>query len=169
MPVTVGCSASRRCTGQYGGTLLSFTMNIAGSRQGHASGPPGLPGGPCSPGPGPWVRPVHRESVAAPTGPEALLVYHRPAGAVKDLCLRLEEQAPVGRLYDLDVLSPGGEKLSRPQARRCLICGGPVTVCSRSRAHGLAAIQAKTEDILWSFAAGHLAQLPVRPWRTRCA
>jgi holo-ACP synthase/triphosphoribosyl-dephospho-CoA synthase len=103
--------------------------------------------------------PVHRESVAAPTGPEALLVYHRPAGAVKDLCLRLEEQAPVGRLYDLDVLSPGGEKLSRPQARRCLICGGPVTVCSRSRAHGLAAIQAKTEDILWSFAAGHLAQL----------
>ena len=99
------------------------------------------------------------ESVAAPTGPEALLVYHRPAGAVKDLCLRLEEQAPVGRLYDLDVLSPGGEKLSRPQSRRCLICGGPVTVCSRSRAHGLAAIRTKTEDILRSFAAGHLAQL----------
>ncbi|CDB25954.1 putative uncharacterized protein [Oscillibacter sp. CAG:241] len=78
---------------------------------------------------------------------------------MKDLCLRLEEQAPVGRLYDLDVLSPSGEKLSRPQSRRCLICGGPVTVCSRSRAHGLAAIRAKTEDILRSFAAGHLAQV----------
>ena len=143
---------------QYGGTLLSFTMNIAGPvkdtplvrlafRAGLAALDRDL------------GAPVHRESVAAPTGPEALLVYHRPAGAVKDLCLRLEEQAPVGRLYDLDVLSPGGEKLSRPQSRRCLICGGPVTVCSRSRAHGLAAIQAKTEDILRSFAAGHLAQL----------
>ena len=143
---------------QYGGTLLSFTMNIAGPvkdtplvrlafRAGLAALDRDL------------GAPVHRESVAAPTGPEALLVYHRPAGAVKDLCLRLEEQAPVGRLYDLDVLSPGGEKLSRPQSRRCLICGGPVTVCSRSRAHGLAAIRAKTEDILRSFAAGHLAQL----------
>lgn len=143
---------------QYGGTLLSFTMNIAGPvkdtplvrlafRAGLAALDRDL------------GAPVHRESVAAPTGPEALLVYHRPAGAVKDLCLRLEEKAPVGRLYDLDVLSPGGEKLSRPQSRRCLICGGPVTVCSRSRAHGLAAIQAKTEDILRSFAAGHLAQL----------
>lgn len=143
---------------QYGGTLLSFTMNIAGPvkdtplvRLAFQAGLAALDRD--------LGAPVHRESVAAPTGPEALLVYHRPAGAVKDLCLRLEEQAPVGRLYDLDVLSPGGEKLSRPQARRCLICGGPVTVCSRSRAHGLAAIQAKTEDILWSFAAGHLAQL----------
>ena len=143
---------------QYGGTLLSFTMNIAGPvkdtplvclafRAGLAALDRDL------------GAPVHRESVAAPTGPEALLVYHRPAGAVKDLCLRLEEQTPVGRLYDLDVLSPGGEKLSRPQSRRCLICGGPVTVCSRSRAHGLAAIRARTRDILADFAAGHLSAL----------
>ena len=77
---------------QYGGTLLSFTMNIAGPvkdtplvrlafRAGLAALDRDL------------GAPVHRESVAAPTGPEALLVYHRPAGAVKDLCLRLEEQA----------------------------------------------------------------------------
>ena len=73
---------------QYGGTLLSFTMNIAGPvkdtplvrlafRAGLAALDRDL------------GAPVHRESVAAPTGPEALLVYHRPAGAVKDLCLRL--------------------------------------------------------------------------------
>ena len=65
----------------------------------------------------------------------------------------------MGRLYDLDVLSPEGEKLSRPQSRRCLICGGPVTVCSRSRAHGLPAIRARTRDILADFAAGHLSAL----------
>lgn len=148
----------RELAARYGGTLLSFTMNIAGPvkdaplvrlafRAGLAALDRDL------------GAPVHRESVAAPTGPEALLVYHRPAGAVKDLCLRLEEQAPVGRLYDLDVLSPEGEKLSRPQSRRCLICGGPVTVCSRSRAHGLAAIRERTEELLRDFAVRHLAQL----------
>ena len=147
MPVTAGCSASRRFTMNIAGPVKDTPLVRLAFRAGLAALDRDL------------GAPVHRESVAAPTGPEALLVYHRPAGAVKDLCLRLEEQAPVGRLYDLDVLSPGGEKLSRPQSRRCLICGGPVTVCSRSRAHGLAAIQAKTEDILRSFAAGHLAQL----------
>ena len=146
---------------QYGGTLLSFTMNIAGPvkdtplvRLAFQAGLAALDRD--------LGAPVHRESVAAPTGPEALLVYDRPAGAVKDLCLRLEEQAPVGRLYDLDVLSPGGEKLSRPQARRCLICGGPVTVCSRSRAHGLDAIVNRTREILVDFAAGYLAGLAAK-------
>ena len=108
--------------------------------------------------------PVHRESVAAPTGPEALLVYHRPAGAVKDLCLRLEEQAPVGRLYDLDVLSPGGEKLSRPQSRRCLICGGPAagpTALPPSRPKQRISSGA-LPPVTWP-------NWPVRPWRTRCA
>ena len=143
---------------QYGGTLLSFTMNIAGPvkdaplvrlafRAGLAALDRDL------------GKPVHRELIQAPTGPEALLVYDRPAPWVKERCLLLEEREAVGRLYDLDVLSPEGEKLSRPQSRRCLICGGPVTVCSRSRAHGLPAIRARTRDILADFAAGHLSAL----------
>lgn len=143
---------------QYGGTLLSFTMNIAGPVKDtplvRLAFQAGLAALEQSLG-----APVHRETAVAPTGPEALLVYDQPARTVKDLCLRLEEQNPVGRLYDLDVLSPDGEKLSRPQSRRCLICGGPVTICSRSRAHGLAAIRAKTEELLRDFAARHLAQL----------
>jgi len=86
-------------------------------------------------------------------------VYDRPAAALKDACLVLETAAPIGRLYDLDVLDVDGGKLSRPVPRTCLICGGPVTVCSRSRAHGLAAIRARTRDILADFAAGHLSAL----------
>lgn len=148
----------RELAARYGGTLLSFTMNIAGPvkdaplvrlafRAGLAALDRDL------------GKPVHRELIQAPTGPEALLVYDRPAPWVKERCLLLEEREAVGRLYDLDVLSPEGEKLSRPQSRRCLICGGPVTVCSRSRAHGLPAIRARTRDILADFAAGHLSAL----------
>ena len=148
----------RALAARYGGTLLSFTMNIAGPvkdaplvRLAFQAGLAALDRD--------LGRPVHRELIQAPTGPEALLVYDRPAPWVKERCLLLEEREAVGRLYDLDVLSPEGEKLSRPQSRRCLICGGPVTVCSRSRAHGLAAIRARTRDILADFAAGHLSAL----------
>ena len=143
---------------QYGGTLLSFTMNIAGPvkdtplvRLAFQAGLAALDRD--------LGKPVHRELIQASTGPEALLVYDRPAPWVKERCLLLEEREAGGRLYDLDVLSPEGEKLSRPQSRRCLICGGPVTVCSRSRAHGLPAIRARTRDILADFAAGHLSAL----------
>ena len=148
----------RALAARYGGTLLSFTMNIAGPvkdaplvRLAFQAGLAALDRD--------LGKPVHRELIQAPTGPEALLVYDRPAPWVKERCLLLEERDPVGRLYDLDVLSPEGEKLSRPQSRRCLICGGPVTVCSRSRAHGLPAIRARTRDILADFAAGHLSAL----------
>lgn len=148
----------RALAARYGGTLLSFTMNIAGPvkdaplvRLAFQAGLAALDRD--------LGQPLHRELIQAPTGPEALLVYDRPAPWVKERCLLLEEREAVGRLYDLDVLSPEGEKLSRPQSRRCLICGGPVTVCSRSRAHGLPAIRARTRDILADFAAGHLSAL----------
>lgn len=100
---------------QYGGTLLSFTMNIAGPvkdtplvrlafRAGLAALDRDL------------GAPVHRESVAAPTGPEALLVYHRPAGAVKDLCLRLEEQAPWAGCTTWTCCPPAGKSCPGPRA-----------------------------------------------------
>ena len=93
----------RELAARYGGTLLSFTMNIAGPvkdaplvrlafRAGLAALDRDL------------GKPVHRELIQAPTGPEALLVYDRPAPWVKERCLLLEERDPVGRLYDLDVL-----------------------------------------------------------------
>lgn len=138
--------------------LVSFTMNIAGPVK---SAPlielafdAGLEALHAALG-----RPAAAEIVRPATGCEALLVYDRPAAALKDACLVLETAAPIGRLYDLDVLDVDGGKLSRPVQRTCLICGGPVTVCSRSRAHGLDAIVGRTNEILADFAAGYLAGL----------
>lgn len=140
-----------------GGTLLSFTMNIPGPKKNTAlvrlafyAALEALPRE--------WT-PLHRELVSGVAGPEALLLYDLPPEKVKAVCLRLEEARPVGRLYDLDVIGPDGEKLSRPTSRRCLICGGPVTPCSRSRAHDLEALQGKTLVLLRGFAAEHLASL----------
>lgn len=158
----------QRLLAQYGLPLISFTMNMAGpvkdtplSRFAFQAGVAALTkrllGGP--------VSCCLTEAV---TGCEALLVYDRPAQALKDVCMELES-TEVGRLYDLDVLDAAGEKLSRPEMRRCLVCGGPVAVCSRSRAHGLDAICAETARRLAEFACTTLGNLAADALREEAA
>lgn len=153
--------AQRRLLHSHRLPLVSFTMNIAGPVK---SAPlielafdAGLEALYDALG-----QPAAAEIIRPATGCEALLVYDRPAAELKAACLTLETAAPVGRLYDLDVLDTDGGKLSRPEPRTCLICGGPVTVCSRSRAHGLDAIVGRTNEILADFAAGYLAGLAAK-------
>ena len=153
--------AQRRLLHSHRLPLVSFTMNIAGPVK---SAPlielafdTGLEALYAALG-----QPEAAEIIRPATGCEALLVYDRPAAELKAACLALESAAPIGRLYDLDVLDVDGGKLSRPEPRTCLICGGPVTVCSRSRAHGLDAIVGRTNEILADFAAGHLAGLAAK-------
>ena len=144
---------------RYGCPGISFTMNIAGPvkdspliRYAFRSGLRRLEALPCAQ--------LCREVIFEPTGPEALLVYEtQDARLLKAFCMRLESEGEAGRLFDLDVLDANGEKLSRETGRTCLVCGGPVSVCSRSRAHGLEAITARTGAILEAFAAETLAEM----------
>lgn len=144
---------------RYGRPVISFTMNIAGPvkdspliRYAFRSGLRQLEALPCAQ--------LCREVIFEPTGPEALLVYEtQDARLLKAFCMRLESEGEAGRLFDLDVLDANGEKLSRETGRTCLVCGGPVSVCSRSRAHGLEAITARTGAILEAFAAETLGEM----------
>ena len=65
--------------------------------------------------------PVDKRIVRAHTGCEALLVYRHTASRLKKVCLQIEGNRPVGRLYDLDVLEADGTKLSRTTPRTCLL------------------------------------------------
>ena len=144
---------------RYGRPVISFTMNIAGPvkdspliRYAFRSGLRQLEALPCAQ--------LCRKVIFEPTGPEALLVYEtQDARLLKAFCIRLESEGEAGRLFDLDVLDANGEKLSRETGRTCLVCGGPVNVCSRSRAHGLEAITARTGAILEAFAAETLGEM----------
>ena len=104
---------------------------------------------------------VARTVVREDTGCEAILCCDRPAEELKGLCQTLEEEAPVGRLYDLDVITPEGEKLSRAVPRTCLVCGKPAFPCARSRAHSLDELNDAVYALLTDFAANHLADLAV--------
>jgi triphosphoribosyl-dephospho-CoA synthase CitG/holo-ACP synthase CitX len=75
------------------------------------------------------------------SGPEALYSLNVDAQVLKALAIDLEEQHPIGRLWDLDVIAPGGVGLSRRDLgkppRPCLLCNRPAHECGRSRRHPL--------------------------------
>jgi len=136
---------------QFGRPMVSFTMNIAGPvkdspliRRGFGLGCEQLDRQLQRV----RARVLHRELLYLPTGPEGYWVVDLPAAALKDLTVELEEGSELGRLFDLDVLDPNGVKLDRAVERGCLICGKPGRGCARSRAHSVAELQAKTEQLL---------------------
>lgn len=87
------------------------------------------------------ARPILYEAF---TGPEAYVPLNADAEAVKREMCRIEDEEPLGRLFDLDVLAKNGEKCSRSALgllpRSCLLCGKPVFACARSRAHSVSAL-----------------------------
>ena len=75
------------------------------------------------------------------TGPEAIYVVDVEPRVLKSATIDLEEHHPIGRLWDLDIITTKGVGLSRFQlwrpARPCLLCDRPARECSRSRRHSL--------------------------------
>jgi holo-ACP synthase len=90
-----------------------------------------------------------------PTGPEALLVVNAEARKLKQVMTRLEEEHPLGRLWDLDVIDPLLGAISRKTlgltARRCLLCAEEAHACGRSRAHSLQELQNAIEEIIHGY------------------
>ena len=74
-----------------------------------------------------------------PTGYEAYVLTDIPRYEVKQLMCQIEEDHPLGRLFDIDVFEEDGTPISRIKAgqpaRKCLICGKEARVCMRERNH----------------------------------
>lgn len=104
---------------------------------------------------------LHFEEHRANTGPEAFFLLAIPALEVKKLTASIEESHPVGRLFDMDVICPGGASISRSAIglapRTCLICGQNAKACARSRNHTLEVILWRTAQILNDFFKGRAA------------
>lgn len=139
----------------YGKTMICFTMNIAGPvknnsliRRGYALGKRllgqqlGVAGIPV----------LYFEEIQEITGNEGIFLLDADPLTVKAITVEIEDHAPVGRLFDMDVLCPDGRKVDRQElglpGRKCLICGGQAQACARSRAHTVSELQEKTWEIL---------------------
>lgn len=139
----------------YGGSLICLTLNIPGPRKvteqtlrlfrmavdivqsrlgamGFAS--------------------VNCQLVNSLAGSEGYFPVELPARTLKAAMVEIEDYSPVARLFDLDVLSSEGVKISREDlglpGRKCLLCDQSARVCARSRAHSLAELEQKTQALI---------------------
>lgn len=140
-----------------GGSLISFTMNIAGPvktapvlsaafadgcarifRQLEWHGIPVT---------------AQEESVSL-SGQTLYLLTSAPAETLKALTVEIEDSFPMGRLFDIDVLSSRGI-LSRAAlgypGRKCLICGKPAVLCARGRTHSCEELQVRTVGLICGY------------------
>lgn len=139
---------------QFHKPVICFTMNIAGPvkispliQEGFAYGQALLTAQLAGNG----IPMLHFEDRSANAGCEALFVVDGQPENVKRLTAELEEAFPIGRLFDMDVLTERG-KISRQaiglNERTCLLCGKPAYLCSRSRTHTVAQLQEETTRLL---------------------
>ena len=151
----------------HGGVLICFTMNIAGPvkhspliEAGFRLGQKQLKR--C-------FVPVYAEEHLAPTGCEYYCITAGDPEAVKRQTAQIEDSTPVGRLFDMDVLTAYG-KISREQVglapRKCLLCDGDARICGRSRAHSVQALQAETTRLLRQAVSAQIGALAAESLRS---
>jgi len=140
-----------RFLSSYKGALLSYSMNIPGPvkdspliRLAFHEGRRRLLV---------RLRPAAEELSFDAAGPALLWAVDMDAAELKAISEEIEERDQLGRLFDMDVLDERGEKLSRREPRKCLLCGEDARICARTRRHGLDAVMGETERRLLDFAA----------------
>lgn len=140
---------------EYGMPVISFSLNIAGPvkdspllRRAFRAGAAELEAGLRAAG----FPSLHREEVLAFTGCEGLYAVEGPALEIKRVCVSIEEDSALGRLFDLDVLDREGRKMDREETgareRGCVVCGMPGRGCASRRVHSVEALQAAARRII---------------------
>ena len=97
-------------------------------------------------------RTLFEASIDEKTGPEAVFAVSGEAQEIKARLCALEDSCALGRLLDIDVIAPDGNKISRTEIglppRKCLLCGEAAPVCARSRTHTVPELFARTNAII---------------------
>ena len=86
------------------------------------------------------------------TGSEIYFISNLPLLETKRLCCRIEDEHPLGRLWDFDVIRPDSRPLSRTELglapRKCIICGDQDAInCIRARRHSKPDLYTRVEEI----------------------
>ncbi|MGD1823548.1 MAG: triphosphoribosyl-dephospho-CoA synthase CitG [Pleomorphochaeta sp.] len=80
---------------------------------------------------------------------------------IKKQLSEIEDTSSLGRLFDIDVISNNGLKISREdlnlEGRKCILCDNPVFLCSRSRNHSVTELIDKEIEIMISYFAEKMA------------
>lgn len=86
------------------------------------------------------------------TGFEAYLVTDFPVLQTKVETCSIEDEHPLGRLFDIDVIGENGVPVSRKELglpeRKCLLCENTVWHCMRSHSHTREELLAKIDEMI---------------------
>ena len=124
-----------------------------------------------------WNRIVFlmEERIDLPAGSEGYLTVNSPDPSyIKKITSEIEENHPLGRIFDIDVFKKPYEKVSsgRP-LRKCFICGNDAFACSRSKAHPLPllldTIRMKAENYYRDYYSWKIAETACRALITEAA
>ncbi|MBM7653861.1 citrate lyase holo-[acyl-carrier protein] synthase [Neobacillus cucumis] len=89
------------------------------------------------------------------TGYEAYFVVITSERTLKGHMLQIENEHPLGRLFDLDVIGVDGKPISREDLgaskRKCLICEQDAHGCGRSRQHTSEVLMEKIKSMVDSY------------------
>lgn len=138
---------------KYGKTMISFSMNIPGPVKETPLICRGFLEG-CGALDRAFDRTMvlFREIYPAVTGWEALYVLDMAPEQTKYITTAIEDANRLGRLFDMDVISPQGRKLDRETvgggSRDCIVCGTPGRGCASRRKHSVQDLQGAVERIL---------------------
>lgn len=87
------------------------------------------------------LAPLWFGTLESPAGDAAYLALKADAFFLKSELCKLEERAPYGRLWDMDVLDATGRRVERGRVghaeRACIVCGKPGRGCASRRLHTL--------------------------------
>ncbi|MBI9097969.1 MAG: citrate lyase holo-[acyl-carrier protein] synthase [Spirochaetaceae bacterium] len=94
---------------------------------------------------------IHRISQNGKTGPQAYYAIKMPSPLIKKETVKIEENHPYGRIFDIDVIDLQCKPISREKlnipGRKCFICEEEAALCSRSRKHGVEELLQKIHSI----------------------
>ena len=94
------------------------------------------------------------------TGFEAYAFTTHPLLDAKRMACHIEEEHPLGRLFDLDVIDTTGTPVSRSaigaEPRSCLLCQQEARFCMRNHTHSREELQARIEKIVDEYVHGGL-------------
>lgn len=156
----------QRLLEKYGYPVVCFTMNIAGPvktsplierafRYGCEKLLSALP-----------ATPLDDYRATDITGCEWTFSVNADPDTLKKCCITIEEEAPIGRLFDMDVIDQNGKKIERATQRGCIVCGANGRGCAASRRHSVEELQIATAALLTDHFFKHdaavIAELAVR-------
>lgn len=85
-------------------------------------------------------------------GPEGFWVVSLPITNAKEKAIYIEENHPLGRLFDIDIIDSYGKPISRRNLdiaeRKCIVCNEKALECYLEKKHTLQELQINIEKII---------------------